>query len=770
MSDSAAQPLALGDAYEEYASRPVKSRGWERALTIWNAILTEYQESASQFIDGLTQSQYEILRALIEWWHGDFDPARTVEDLKVLIEEHAKGPNTEKALYFSNSKVIQQKPRGYQETLALAFASEFYDYPDGRPQTIQFRRNKAGIVAACVRAGHFTRLQYTNQGVYLRREMAIDSQNRWPYLSRAILESCPWLRDGKDNGLPYYLWDIEAKKTILVQELNEVPTYTVVSHTWGRWKVPHEQPSAVASIAGVPWAIPRNAIFDIEELPEIFSACFKESRFPKYLWLDLFCIPQDYSRIAEIEIARQAAIFRSANRALCWLNMMDDWSGLRAALHWLALRGLAYEFGPGNDIEAVLTSMEDALLSPTQLFYGFSQHVPENPDLAIGHGPCPWFTSLWTLQELCLRPDMLLFDRNWTPFRLFDEPSSPEVPLDTILALCEFWKKNIYDSLPEVPPAVTELVSLMETTSLLEILDLDPLDILTVASNRYCMERRAEAIMSAIGVTNWYQETPKELREQNLVLGTYPIQFLREIRDREGARFFASLYGEICCYWDIFEQAGKGGQPHQLGLTCVIETSDASEDGSSSMGLDENNELEDNEADGEEIEVDVQVAGTMLPFDTRQSSSKFMGTGVSGNGHPTTTTWILNDDGIVFMPKVAILASTDDRMNEDTNKGIVATIMSASEEKPSKMAIMESQNLHEYLLNALVGHGERIPKHAISILCREDGWTQGAILMQVIEQDGDTPAKTFAKLGDFFIFPQGRLIEPREWEVNWEIL
>ena len=129
MSDSATQPLTLGDAYEQYAGRPVKSRGWERALANWNAILTEYQESESQFIDGLTEPQDEMLRALVEWWHGDFDPARMVEDLKVLIEEHAKGPNAEKALYFSNFAVIQQRPEGYHGTLALAFASEFYDYP-----------------------------------------------------------------------------------------------------------------------------------------------------------------------------------------------------------------------------------------------------------------------------------------------------------------------------------------------------------------------------------------------------------------------------------------------------------------------------------------------------------------------------------------------------------------------------------------------------------------------------------------------------------------
>ena len=43
-----------------------------------------------------------------------------------------------------------------------------------------------------------------------------------------------------------------------------------------------------------------------------------------------------------------------------------------------------------------------------------------------------WFTSLWTLQEVCMRPDMVLLNKDFTPFTL---ANSWIVPFDSLVAL-----------------------------------------------------------------------------------------------------------------------------------------------------------------------------------------------------------------------------------------------------------------------------------------------------------------------------------------------
>jgi hypothetical protein len=44
---------------------------------------------------------------------------------------------------------------------------------------------------------------------------------------------CPWLPE--PSGLPFYLWDVEKDRTVETSTLTR-PRYTVISHTWGRWR------------------------------------------------------------------------------------------------------------------------------------------------------------------------------------------------------------------------------------------------------------------------------------------------------------------------------------------------------------------------------------------------------------------------------------------------------------------------------------------------------------------------------------------------------
>lgn len=102
-------------------------------------------------------------------------------------------------------------------------------------------------------------------------------------------------------------------------------SYTTISHTWGRWRIP----GASVTVEKVPWAIPLNTRFDVSALPALFS---QQSWSTRYLWFDLFCIPQDGSKLAGIEISRQADIFRNSTKSALWLNDIESWDALSNAV------------------------------------------------------------------------------------------------------------------------------------------------------------------------------------------------------------------------------------------------------------------------------------------------------------------------------------------------------------------------------------------------------------------------------------------------------
>ena len=207
----------------------------------------------------------------------------------------------------------------------------------------------------------------------------------------ACIEACPWLRFKKgENGYPFYLWDVAGGRTVVVNELEDLPEYICISHTWGRW-LDEEKPAL--SMPNVPWLVPQNTRFLVEDLPARLEITFPG----QYIWFDLFCIPQDRSERALIEISRQAQIFGNAMVVVAWLNDINDWTGLRRTIMWLSTYCLQNYGGHGE----ILPEIEEGLRTGLVLDEG-----PRDDEYSST--PCGWLTSLWTLQEACLRPDMAL--------------------------------------------------------------------------------------------------------------------------------------------------------------------------------------------------------------------------------------------------------------------------------------------------------------------------------------------------------------------------
>ena len=177
--------------------------------------------------------------------------------------------------------------------------------------------------------------------------------------------------------------------------------------------------------------------------------------------------------------------------------------------------------------------------------------------------------------------------------------------------------------LPDMPRAAMELQFVLDDAELTQLLDIEPLIILALANQRYCKHSRAEVIMSVLGATQWFDrylvEHGRGPSEGNLVLGMFPLEFIKEVKSQLGVKFFTSIgSGSEVCPKGVFEM-GAGQNP-----------------------------------------VKVRSIGSMLPF----SSSKFQPKRMLPNAfskfsesHPSALGWELLQDGSVKITAAAILAS-----------------------------------------------------------------------------------------------------------------
>lgn len=338
-----------------------------------------------------------------------------------------------------------------------------------------------------------------------------------------LLQACPWLPpmdyvkyadsededDAYDNqddreyeplrGWPEYLWDIKNRRVVRTRTFRyDLPEYTVISHTWGRGALPGQ---GYIVPDGLKYPIPHNSTFDVTTLPATLETLQGRIR-PSYVWLDLVCIPQgkegeldeEDQHLRLSEIARQGTIFRNATSSIAWLHDVQDLSSLAALFEWLCMPTLK----PGNcsDHEEQLSEFKDQLLARIKRW---------PPGLLLGPNGQkvnPWFDSLWTLQELCLKPNMLIAT---STLEIMSTKAGSPIPLNGLLCA-----HNQYQG-PEQPEegvsrAIKELSDFAEFTGLKKLLDLTQLDILELAFHRYCGGRREEAIMSALGATSWFEE------------------------------------------------------------------------------------------------------------------------------------------------------------------------------------------------------------------------------------------------------------------------
>ena len=516
---------------------------------LWTAVAKCFEESLTQVDDGDKPAQCrsiwreKILADALNLLH--FRSFLSPEQLasQLVLEEWFRfqsrfagfEENASRAMNQLTVHSVDQSPTSYDLFLARLYVMEFTLNPTrtdiSTHSFLHALRRSALQLAACERT---SLALYESTVGRLRANDVSTPINFGECLPRhrACLQPCYWLTtEEKGEGTPFYLWDVNKMETTqvasLIKDTGKCPPYTAVSHTWGRWQVK----DSWIEMPGVPWRIPRNSKF---EIPELAKALKRKGW--DYVWLDLFTIPQDLEKLSEEmakvrkdEIGRQASIFTNATRVVAWLKDANSWNGLRGATCWLCFNFLKHQGIQEKDNPNV-DEMLDAF---GKFLNNFDLGIcnPSDTDIQLD----PWFESLWALQEVSLRPDMWLYNNSWEPFSI--APTLPAT-LSDIVALLKS-SVHLVDGTPQrFPGSVFVLDWAIKFSGIDNLLLMSPATILSMGYKRYCRRRRAEAIMSAVGVTSSFTDAYDNASET----GRYPPSFIIAIRDKFGsAELFLSM-------------------------------------------------------------------------------------------------------------------------------------------------------------------------------------------------------------------------------------
>lgn len=563
---------------------------WHRAASNWLRLVNEieHNEQRPKLDNTLTRPQKISRRLLVEWWNGHCQKDEISVATRAWIQSLASTVEPEPEV--SRRKCPGSTRSLYQSVMFSLFKMEFV------PLRIDFTgESDADSQAPYTLAQFYESLRSTRQQALLYasiqkialRHLFCDppSANVGDECDGITLDPCSWisLQTGR-AGLPYFLWDVTARETITVAEIQEVPKYICISHTWGRWRIR----DATIVVKGVPWPIPRNTRFDVAALPETFC---RQNWKTRYVWFDLFCIPQDGSELADMEIARQSTIFRNSSSSIVWFNDVEAWQTLPGVIAWLSLKFLQgtssadlYETQHKLD-KAFSTSDKPLELAPEESLTA-TGHEQDAKSMSLwrSHSNSKrliltslngWFSSLWTLQEAFLCPESILYSRHWEPLR---DRTSHLIALDTLFALetvasrqirytgnkatkaTDFsnWQSYLADNARQptalenvekmsgVPLGVKQLAALSRQTKLDNLWNSPcPADVLVLGNLRQCTESRAQAIMCILGATDWYtreiDKTKRRSLEDDLIMGLYPLAFLREVSTKLGASFYCTV-------------------------------------------------------------------------------------------------------------------------------------------------------------------------------------------------------------------------------------
>ncbi|KAK1828325.1 hypothetical protein QBC39DRAFT_155903 [Podospora conica] len=737
--------------------------------TYWKQFRQLYQDDY-RFRAGMSPSQLRSYLLLESWWEAEHCDARLPGAVtRVLYVLDGRNRNL-----FNPSGLPSERPGIGSPDQSLAnqslyharcldlfvyeFRRELYlseDWLWGL-QGLRFTVGGLSVLQKMARAALHPR---THPRTHPSTKYPVVLRNEFPGAAGRVVADTP-------AHLPYYLWDTDEKRTVEVAELratkqHEHLDYVCVSHTWGRWRT-----GKYAAVPGVPWPVPENSQYDVRTLPAQL-----QSLDSRYVWFDLFCIPQNRDNpLSRTEIGKQSSIFRASERCVAWIHDVDSWEPLRTSLHWAALHFLhvssiwrADKVDRSVLKKAAADTMRFSELLTSSNFLkdtGGSRMNPGTTPSMSGNDedhPSPdklssWFSSLWTLQECLLCPDLELYSRGWE--RLEDGRGSPisirtlavfaeeiqlfltmEHPIDTPFDDAKEWFKHrehtpaawpvsIYHRAgSHVSPGLKELIYLLSKTRLHYLITAGShAMVLTASTLRKCTSNRAPAIMSAIGVTDWYNaglsaNSSGRPGAEEAAFEMFPLPFLREAARKIGALFYDGIYHDPLRR--VSHLPGLRGDPIFYPFHL------------------------------DEIKAGRYRLGSMLPVSTGAvwATPSVM---VSRQDHPAVATWEINEDGSVSMHQVGVFYVDK---GENGWGAMMARGDSWNWDTP-RMDITSSELIDQR-------------RYAVA-LYTSGGDIYGVELMK-LAADPDSDVVYLVKVGPFIINLKGSSL-PGSLNVNWRVI
>jgi hypothetical protein len=546
--------------------RKFREKSWAATLETWQYFNESWESTLRQTF---SEDQITSFQTLKEWWNASYAPLRDMEACRSLLTTLSQKTSSLVPTEHGLAELGFTSHSHYHSICLELFLLEFHPY-EYEPywsvsgmSRLQAVREEAADAALHMRHAFATKHQDTSTpgATYTNASRLWDTWN-----NNMLLREEPSSK--YDTSPPAYLWNVGMKKTVRVSSDVVCPEYSCVTHTWGRMV---KEPRSYTQVPGVPWENLELTIYDVKDVPEMLTKLEAE-----YIWIDLFCIPQDGSEpeVKNAEIVKQASIFRRSKTCIAWLNDVPAWTGTAAGIrYWslLYLRNtcsdpdLIVDDNELKEAHAVASSMQSELLLPH-----------ENTE------PVKWFSSLWTLQELALCPNMLLCNR---AMELLRDPRQTPIHMSALfkitnaaqqrqLTAANLGQPNREATAPyQLPRAAAHLSFLGSKCRIgTEPFYRTPIELFMACNQRVCTKprRRAEAIMSALDATDWYRQEfeldpPKvhNLPEKPtrwphftmasnktrtddsntalLVLGTFRLAFVREVATKIGSPFFSTL-------------------------------------------------------------------------------------------------------------------------------------------------------------------------------------------------------------------------------------
>lgn len=238
------------------------------------------------------------------------------------------------------------------------------------------------------------------------------------------------------------------------------PAYNILSYTWGRFQVAPGIPAFAVS-----WPIPaideqhfskssfQKAIVNVS-LGRASAESHGSSPLPvSYVWIDVICIDQGDEKIKAIEIGRQAAIFKNASRAYVWLSKLDQIDLQVSDKFLFDSSDKLSRLSKNNDFESVFDEIW------TEECIHVLQMLLQDP----------WFTSLWTLQEMFLRADATILSKTSEPIERKGGNGNP-LGLANLIINCtsiyNTFTRQALDMRRALSPSFTKILDLIEKLGL----------------------------------------------------------------------------------------------------------------------------------------------------------------------------------------------------------------------------------------------------------------------------------------------------------------